>query len=136
MRGIFWWNKEMDRSWKTMEKDTSPFQDKPKKKRFRKSRKSKQEYPEIHRKFRPDLEEYDSEGSKIVAWILLCLGMAFPVGLLIFLAYHSLIYFGIILGFAAAIVIWYVFSWRRAHTARWREKLSDEFQEKQEPESR
>jgi Flp pilus assembly protein TadB len=126
MRGIFWWNRKMDRSREAMELSTSPFQREKKKKRLRKRRKRKSEYPEIHRHVNPDEERIEAPSTEVVGIVvvLICIGLI--VVFLTILAFDSPLYTAMIVGPPAAVVAVLGIRWKLRHKTHWKKRNGQE----------
>ena len=89
MRGIFWWNRKLDRSWKTMEKDTSLF--KTRRKPAARSGKSQKKYPKLHRTVKPHDERFDAPSTDIVGVLVLCICLAWITLPLVILLHENVL---------------------------------------------
>lgn len=118
MRGIFWWNRKMDSSWSTMEKDTSPFFDR-KKKRSGKGKKPEKEYPELHRTVKTHDERFDAPSSEIVGVIILVICLMFATLPFIILVRESPVLAAFFGSLGGAGAIWFGVKWRRMRKTRW-----------------
>jgi Flp pilus assembly protein TadB len=120
MRGIFWWNRKMDRSWETMEKDTSPFTGR--KKRLPKSRKPEKEYPKLHRTHVPRDERFDAPSTEVVGTIIVCICTGLIAALVVMIAMISLLVAAIMAIPGILIAVWLGIRWKRRHRTTWKKK--------------
>jgi Flp pilus assembly protein TadB len=117
MRGIFWWSGKKDRSWEAMEKSTSPFRDKRRKRPARKGAKREKEYPKLRRTVKAHDERFDPPSSEIVGILVVCLCIAWiAIPLIILLGNHPL-YAVAFASPGVAFAAWVGIRWKRRRKA-------------------
>lgn len=129
MRGIFWWNKKMDRSREAMELSTSPFQREKKKKRPRKQRKRQSEYPEIQKHFSPDVERIEAPQTEFVGIVAVLIGIGLIAVFLTILAAASPLVIALVAGPPAVVVAVLGIRWKLRHKTRWNRRQEDSQEE-------